>query len=131
MASVGTGRAVSPSTVGVVTISVFPTPCRKGSCPATTTHDSGYCEQHRGERWDDDRPTAAERGYDYRWQKASKAYRRRNPICERCADKNPPVTREAAAVHHLEPLPDGARLDPENMMSVCRGCHSDLHREDG
>lgn len=112
-------------------MSLFPTPCRTSSCPQATTNDSGWCDTHEAEQptYDDDRPTAAQRGYDSRWRKASKRYRRKHPLCERCKAKG--KTREADLVHHKTPLNEGgSKYDPDNLESLCRWHHRDAHRKE-
>lgn len=113
-------------------MSVLPTRCRNKRCPEITTDD--YCEEHRDEKWagyDDgerNRLSSAERGYDATWRKARDRYIKRNPLCERCDSRG--YTEPAELVHHIVPLEDGgARLDPDNLKSLCYACHSIIHEQ--
>ena len=55
-------------------------PCKHPGCPNLT--DGLYCAEHQPLH--PDRPSAAKRGYGSRWQRLSKAYLRRHPLCVRC-----------------------------------------------
>lgn len=107
----------------------LPTPCSYGRCPELTR--DRYCEEHRSQRWKgDDRPNAADRGYDHRWQQVRRKKIRRSPLCERCEEEG--RTEPAAVVHHIEPIRDGGRrYKMENLQSLCRSCHRKAHRSDG
>ena len=55
-------------------------PCSHPDCPNLT--EDKYCEEHKSLH--PDRPSAAKRGYGSKWQRVSKAYLRRHPLCVRC-----------------------------------------------
>ena len=57
-------------------------PCAQPGCSALVV--KGYCAEHaRASRvYDKHRGTAAQRGYDAAWQRASKAYLRAHPIAK-------------------------------------------------
>ena len=55
-------------------------PCSHPGCPNLT--EDKYCEEHKSLH--PDRPSAAKRGYGSKWQRVSKAYLRRHPLCVRC-----------------------------------------------
>jgi 5-methylcytosine-specific restriction enzyme A len=70
---------------------------------------------------DDDRPSAAERGYDSDWSKLRKQFLRQHPICAKCG-------RPAYIAHHIVPIDEGGkRLDDDNLMAMCRNCHEKHH----
>ncbi|OPX87746.1 MAG: HNH endonuclease [Pelotomaculum sp. PtaB.Bin104] len=99
-------------------------PCRHPGCPALT--NTGYCEQHKREQWNDNRKNARQRGYTAQWEKVRAYKLKRNPLCERC-EQEKRVT-PAVMVHHIKPISQGgAVLDMANLMSVCRSCHDKLH----
>jgi len=106
-------------------------PCRHPMCPNLT--DAGYCEDHKRaerKRYDNDRGTAASRGYNGQWRKVRGIKLKRNPLCERCRSRGRTVA--AAMVHHIVAIrKGGAAYDVENLMSVCVGCHDEIHREQG
>jgi 5-methylcytosine-specific restriction protein A len=58
------------------------------------------------------------------WRMTRRRYLLDHEICERCEE------RLADSVHHRTPLKEGgARRDPENLMALCRPCHSTIHGE--
>jgi len=100
------------------------TPCRFPGCPEMATKD-GYCDKHRREikrRYDKDRPSAARRGYNYRWQKIRKMFLAENPLCHDCLERG--EVKAAEEVHHIKPLAEGGTHEFSNLMSLCKECHS-------
>ena len=90
-----------------------------------------YCEKHKHEVHlqekikDRQRGTAQERGYNVRWQKASKMYLREHPICEckDCIAKH--RLKTANVVHHIIPHRGNYDLfwDVSNWMAMNKQCH--------
>ena len=65
-----------------------------------------------------------ERGYDGAWQKLRLVILAGEPLCRWCFAVDRLVA--ATEVHHVEPIarrPD-LRLDPANLVPLCRPCHS-------
>jgi 5-methylcytosine-specific restriction protein A len=103
-------------------------PCRYPGCPALTADRSGYCERHlkaTRQQYDSQRGTAAERGYDRHWHKASRLYLAEHPLCAICLQKNPPVVKAAVLVDHIIPHKGDQVLfwDVTNWQSACDDCH--------
>mgnify|MGYP003136418375 CR=1 FL=1 len=74
---------------------------------------------------DSKRPSAARRGYDARWRRARALQLDNHPWCNDCG-------KPANEVHHVVALrAGGARLDPANMQSLCKPCHSRKTRAEG
>ena len=74
--------------------------------------------------WQRKRRTANDRGYNYRWQKRSAAFRRQHPLCVQCGlDPLDPVPAEV--VDHIIPHKGDHRLfwDRSNWQSLCKRCH--------
>ena len=73
------------------------------------------------------RGNANERGYTYRWQKASKAYLMKHPLCmlglTHGVDPMRPVA--ATVVDHIEPHRGNDELfwDVSNWQACCKRCH--------
>ena len=66
----------------------------------------------------DTRSSPSARGYDWKWRKFAKRYRRLNPRCHDCDDL-------ATEIHHVEPVsarPD-LKFEPSNLLPLCRACH--------
>lgn len=78
-------------------------PCSHYGCPNLT--DERFCPAHKQEAKPYanviDRPSAAKRGYDRKWQSARAAWLRQNPLCSECkrAGKLTPAT----LVDHIVP----------------------------
>ena len=98
-------------------------PCTFPGCPNLTYNRT--CEQHAGTAFasssrlhDLTRPNAAARGYDSVWARFSKFFRSQNPLCGACE------VRPVDDTHHIRALKSGGeRLDPNNVVGLCRECH--------
>ena len=107
-----------------------PTPCRHAGCHELTT-SGGYCPIHAAAHTPAaraaPRPSAHSRGYDARWQRASRDFRATHPSCARC-------DRLADVVDHIVPHRGDPALfwNAANWQSLCKACHdSKTAREDG
>jgi len=60
--------------------------------------------------------------YSGNWNRLSRKLRQNSPLCQRCG-KNP-----SESVHHVVPVRQDPRLrlDPRNLLAVCRECHEVL-----
>ena len=103
-------------------------PCRHPGCPRRGTHQ-GYCDQHAGDakHYDQQRGTAASRGYNSQWTKLRDLKLMRDPLCEDCASLGHVTV--ATIVHHANPISEGgAVLPPLNeLVSLCAACHAKRH----
>lgn len=112
-------------------------PCTYPLCPHVTNHPTGYCEQHLTlyhRQVNANRGTSTERGYNYRWHKASKLFLNEHPLCAICLKKDPPVIRAAECVDHIVPHKGNQELfwDVNNWQSACLQCNSEkAAREEG
>lgn len=69
-----------------------------------------------------------ERGYKTDWDRLSRSFRRRNPLCRFCEQDGHDFP--ADVVDHIVPLEDGgARLCPENLQSLCHHHHNGAKRK--
>ena len=71
------------------------------------------------------RPSAADRGYDHRWQKARITFLREHPLCVECELKG--ELTAAVVVDHVVPHRGDEMLfwDVENnWQALCLGCHN-------
>jgi len=103
-------------------------PCAHSGCPLLTTNKERLCDAHlkqRNQQIDERRGTSTERGYDWRWHKASKAYLITHPLCAICQKKTPPVIKAATLVDHIIPHKGNYQLfwDENNWQSSCKECH--------
>ena len=91
-----------------------------------TDDASGYCAEHKA---------AASRDYDKfgrgynhskrygrQWKKIRDYFLALNPFCEMC--KRQGRYTDATEVHHILPLADGGTNDIDNLMALCKSCHS-------
>lgn len=103
-------------------------PCTFPTCPELVPLGTPYCEKHDKlvkKSYDRYRETATARGYTYRWQKVRKIKLSRNPLCEECKKKE--RIKPAVLVHHKDENPKNNK--PENLMSLCRSCHDEIHSD--
>ena len=104
-------------------------PCAHPGC--TTLTDGRYCSMHQTKP-PDSRPTAHERGYTYRWSKASKAFLRSHPWCVQCMQEG--RYTPAQVVDHIVPHKGNWALfwDSKNWQPLCKAHHDrKTAREDG
>lgn len=78
---------------------------------------------------DERRGTAAQRGYDGRWQRVRAMYLRAHPLCVQC-ERGGRVTA-ATDVHHIIPRRDGGSDEDGNLMALCHACHSAITARGG
>ena len=106
-------------------------PCRYPGCPRLT--DERYCEEHRKvesrcyEKYG--RDPVAKRRYGGAWQKIRARFLAAHPLCEQCRKEGRLTV--ATEVHHILPLGHGGTNDEENLMALCKPCHSRISVEMG
>jgi len=106
-------------------------PCSFPGCPKLT--DGRYCEEHakleaqRYERYG--RDPATKKRYGRTWKRIRNRYIRAHPLCERCKT-NGKIT-PADEVHHIKPLALGGTNAEDNLMSLCKSCHSEITAREG
>jgi 5-methylcytosine-specific restriction protein A len=100
--------------------------CRHPGCNRLT--DKRLCDIHQAEedkRYDEQRGSAAERGYDHHWKRFRLRYLAKHPLCVRCEEQG--RLTPATLIHHVVPLKDGgAKYDESNLMALCNSCHEDI-----
>ena len=106
-------------------------PCSYPGCPELT--DGRFCEQHAKEesrRYEKyDRDPAMRKRYGRAWKRIRDRYISIHPLCEQCEmeDRITP----AEEVHHILPLSQGGTHAEENLMALCKSCHSRITAEMG
>ena len=103
-----------------------PRPCRAFACGRTTTEKAGYCDKHKHlggwHKWQQDKGTAAQRGYGYAWRKLrQRVLKRDGELCQSCL-KEGRITR-ANHVDHIVPKASGGGDKMSNLQSLCKPCH--------
>jgi 5-methylcytosine-specific restriction endonuclease McrA len=94
-------------------------PCRQPGCPRLN------CELHRPKR-EDNRPSAAVRGYGRRWQRLRLMYLRAHPLCADPFGVHEAAGETVAAtdVDHVTARRFGGEDEWENLQALCHQCHS-------
>lgn len=106
-------------------------PCGYPGCPNLT--EKQYCEEHasvinkRYERYSRDPQT--KKRYGRCWKRIRDSYVKTHPFCERCFERGVIVPVEE--VHHKKPLSEGGTHDRDNLVALCKSCHSHIHAENG
>ncbi len=99
-------------------------PCNYQGCNQLT--NNRYCEYHTKQtrqQHDRYRGSAAQRGYDTRWQKYREQYLRDHPLCVKCLKLNKLI--ESTVVDHIIPHKGDMVLfwDTKNHQALCKRCH--------
>lgn len=83
--------------------------------------EGAYCDEHKPLH--SDRPSATKRGYGSKWQRVSKAYLRKYPLCVKCLTQGKYVT--ATVVDHIVPHRGDHYLmwSDTNWQALCKACH--------
>jgi 5-methylcytosine-specific restriction protein A len=106
-------------------------PCSYPGCPELT--DGRFCEQHAKEesrRYEKyDRDPAMRKRYGRAWKRIRDRYISIHPLCEQC-EMEGRIT-PAEEVHHILPLSHGGTHAEDNLMALCKSCHSRITAEMG
>lgn len=100
-------------------------PCRYRDCPRLTESMSGYCEEHeklRTRHYDKFFRQGHNEKYGSKWRKIRARFLGAHPLCEQCKLQGRYTI--ATEVHHIKPLADGGTNDENNLMALCKSCHS-------
>lgn len=103
----------------------FKRPCRQKNCPRLTDRASGFCEVHErqaSKTYDKFIRREHNSRYGYQWRKLRARFLLSNPFCEMCKRQGRFI--EATEVHHIKPLSEGGTNGFENLMALCKSCHS-------
>ena len=102
-------------------------PCSTPGCPELVEAGQRSCPEHlrhERKRYDRDRGTSAQRGYDSRvWRKVRAMVLRDEPLCRRC--KTAGKLTAAAVVHHIDE--DSRNNMRGNLEPLCERCHNRHH----
>jgi len=67
--------------------------------------------------------------YGYAWKRIRDRYIRAHPLCEECRRQG--RLNPAEEVHHILALSKGGGNEPENLMALCKPCHSRISVQTG
>ena len=98
--------------------------------PRLATSNASRLTASRPDTPDAQRGTAHQRGYGYKWQKASKAWLKAHPLCEYC--KREGYDNAASLVDHKVPHRGDMKLfwDSKNWQSLCAPCHNSTKKKE-
>jgi 5-methylcytosine-specific restriction protein A len=104
-------------------------PCRQPGCPELIPPGEKYCAKHKKLHPEEVR-SAYHRGYNRRWQKASKAFLQSHPLCEHCLKEG--RYTKATVVDHITPHRGDPKLfwDQSNWQALCKHCHDQKTRNE-
>ena len=75
------------------------------------------------------RSAEMKRRYNGAWPRIRSRFLNAHPLCEICMKEG--RATPAAEVHHIIPLADGGTHDPDNLMALCKPCHSRITATEG
>ena len=106
-------------------------PCHHPGCPNLT--ESRFCEQHQKEENKQyekyHRDPATRKRYGRAWKRIRDSFVQQHPLCELCkAEGKLTPTQE---VHHKVPLSQDGTHDRNNLIALCKSCHSKIHAQHG
>ena len=106
-------------------------PCSYPGCPELT--DDRYCEQHQSlvnKQYNKyQRDPESNKRYGRSWKRIRDRYIKTHPLCEECQRQG--RLNPAEEVHHIIPLANGGSNNKENLMSLCKSCHSRITAQSG
>ncbi len=106
-------------------------PCSFPNCPKLT--DGRFCEEHKrkeNKRYEKyDRNPEVKKRYGKAWRRVRSSYVKTHPFCEMCFEEG--VLIPVEEVHHKIPLSEGGTHDIDNLISLCKSCHSRVHAKRG
>ena len=106
-------------------------PCAYPGCPNLT--EKKYCPEHErleSQRYDRyQRDPAHRKRYGKAWKRIRDSYVKSHPFCELCMLEGKYVPVEE--VHHKLPLSEGGTHARDNLIALCKSCHSRIHAERG
>lgn len=90
-----------------------------------TESSSGYCAEHEKiqvKAYDKSRAIEHNQRYGSKWRKLRARFLKAHLLCEQC--KSQGKYTMATEVHHIKPLSEGGTNDENNLMALCKSCHS-------
>lgn len=76
-----------------------------------------------------ERDPASNKRYGRAWKRIRDRYIKAHPLCEECEKQGLIVPAEE--VHHILPLSKGGSSYQDNLMALCKTCHSRITAESG
>ncbi len=100
-------------------------PCAYPGCGQLAVREQ-YCAVHQktvDKHYNQfERDPVSNKRYGRSWKRIRDRYIRLHPLCEECQRENKLTAAEE--VHHILPLAKGGGNEAENLMALCKPCHS-------
>jgi 5-methylcytosine-specific restriction protein A len=105
-----------------------------GRCPNVVQGEAKFCQEcapaaaaakaERQREYNAKRGSARRLGYTHHWEKVSKFFLARHPLCMQCESEG--RLTQATEVHHIVPRREDPTLffDANNLCALCKRCHS-------
>jgi 5-methylcytosine-specific restriction protein A len=107
-------------------------PCSYPGCGRLVS-DGQYCAKHQktmNRNYNKyQRHPESNKRYGRAWKRIRDRYIKAHPLCEECQRQG--RLTPAEEVHHILPLSKGGGNETENLMSLCKSCHSRITAESG
>jgi len=107
-------------------------PCAYTGCGRLAVSEQ-YCAEHKKQMDKQynqhQRDPDSNKRYGRSWKRIRDRYIKAHPLCEEC-EKQGRLT-PAKEIHHILPLSKGGGNNQENLMSLCKSCHSSITARDG
>ena len=107
-------------------------PCSYPGCGRLVI-DGQYCAEHQKAMNmnynKNQRHPESNKRYGRAWKRIRDKYIKAHPLCEECQRQG--RLTPAEEVHHILPLSKGGGNETENLMSLCKSCHSRITAESG
>lgn len=108
-------------------------PCRMNGCSQICENGEQYCSEHKqvmNKLYNKfQRDPKSNKRYGRAWKRIRDRYIKAHPLCEECSKKG--FITPAEEVHHILPLSRGGSSDTNNLMALCKSCHSRITVEMG
>lgn len=107
------------------------TPCSYPGCNKLV--EGRFCEEHTQKHNKDyekfDRDKSTKRRYGRAWKRIRDKYAAEHPFCEICYDRG--IIVQTEEIHHKKPLAEGGTHERDNLIALCKSCHSSIHAKRG
>ncbi len=104
-----------------------PRHCAVPGCPGYA-ENGVYCKAHIRDYNKSIRDPALKKHYGRHWEKIRALFLSKHPLCEAC--KKAGLLTPATEVHHIKPVAGGGTDEDENLMALCKPCHSRFTMEE-
>ncbi|MCL1857679.1 MAG: HNH endonuclease [Oscillospiraceae bacterium] len=106
-------------------------PCAFHGCRELTANR--YCDAHAKQetkRYNKyDRDSGSNKRYGRTWKRIRDRYIAAHPLCEKCGESG--KLTPADEIHHIKPLSKSGTHAADNLMSLCKPCHSEITARNG